>query len=171
MKIAITLAFLALATSAAFAQRFNSVAIQNYDGTTHRIAIDGDSLSVSLNGNAIRLSNSGITVEYDIPEVKHFEFEYYKFAEEEYYLGTKNDLSQSRLTQAPLPTIAFKVEGDRLLVSGLGCTGRAVLFGVTGSEVASAPVTELGTAAINIGSLGHGAYILNTGGKSFKISF
>lgn len=162
---------LSLVSSVAFGQSYNSVKIQNYDGAEHRIAIDGDSLSVSLNGSAVRLSNSGITVEYDIPEVKHFEFEYYKFAEKEYYLGTKNDLSQSRLTQAPVPTITFRVEGDRLIVSGLGSTGRAVLFGVTGSEVASAPVSDLGMAAINIGSLAHGAYLLAAGGKSFKISF
>lgn len=72
---------------------YNSLLIHNFDGTNHRIAIDGEALNITLNGKAVHMSNSGFTVEYEIPEVDYFAFEQYEFPEDTYYIGTKKDLT------------------------------------------------------------------------------
>ena len=71
---------------------YNSVLIQTYAGDKHRIAMDGDNLTVSLSDGAVRMGNTGYTVEYEIPEVRYFSFENYEFPEETYYVGTKPDI-------------------------------------------------------------------------------
>lgn len=71
----------------------NAVKITPADGSEpHRIAIDGTNLNISMTGTAIHLTNSGITVEYDLSEVKNFVPEHYEFAENEFYVGTKTDI-------------------------------------------------------------------------------
>lgn len=71
---------------------FNALKITNIDGTEHRIAIDGQNLRISMNADAIRLGNSGITVEYSPAEVNQFTFENYVFDENDpFYFGTKTD--------------------------------------------------------------------------------
>lgn len=80
---------------------YNSILIHNYDGSDHRIAIDGEALNISLSPEgAIHMGNSGITIEYDIPEVSYFAFEHYDFPADAYYIGTKEDINK---TPDPLP--------------------------------------------------------------------
>ncbi len=76
----------------ASSQMYNAVKIVPREGNVHRIAIDGSSLNISMNGRMIRMSNTGITIEYSIPEVKYFAFDSYEFPEGSYYDGTKQDL-------------------------------------------------------------------------------
>lgn len=72
---------------------YNAVKITPADGSApHRIAIDGTNLTITRTGNALHLTNSGITVEYLPEEVAHFAFERYEFAKDEYYSGTKKDI-------------------------------------------------------------------------------
>lgn len=71
----------------------NAVKITPADGSEpHRIAIDGSNLTLSRSGNALHLTNSGITVEYLPEEVANFSFEHYDFAENEYYVGDRKDI-------------------------------------------------------------------------------
>lgn len=268
---------------------YNSVLIHNHDGSDHRIAIDGEALNVSLSANgAIHLGNSGITIEYSIPEVDYFAFEQYDFPDDTYYIGSKTDLNatpapdpepfdlivtpangsehpngfssisfahpdgadlevkgssavllkygvvtvyrwnaealvaaydqttrsftftgldcsedgtynltvpsnlivekenpinynntlaasfkvdtKSGLTDSEVKTLGFNVEGGRLLIRGISSGSHATLFAVGGSVAAQAPVTPFGTAAIDVSSLAHGAYVLHVDGKSFKIT-
>lgn len=270
---------------------YNSVLIHNYDGSEHRIAVDGEALNVTLSPEgAIHMTNTGITVEYSVPEVSYFAFENYAFPDDTYYIGTKTDVNETPNPPAdPVPfdltvtptsgstfrngftsvsfahpegvelevkgsstvslkngivtvykwnaeslakaydaatrsftfsgldcsangtytltvpsnlivekdtpvnfnnaltatyvvddnvgiadagarTLGFKVDGGRLLISGISAGARAVLYSVGGSEVAGAPVTPFGTAAISVASLAHGAYVLSVDGKSFKIT-
>ncbi len=269
---------------------YNSVLIHNYDGSDHRIAIDGEALNVTLNGKSVHLSNTGITIEYEIPEVKYFSFEKYDFPEDTYYIGNKKDLSEieiplpdpvpfdltvtpadgstmpegftsisiahsaglstkvagsgsvllSRgvtpvyrwnatqlaeaydeatccytfsglncsvegtyvlsvpsnlivetetptnynnlltarfkvqkvdgLDSASTPTLTFRNEGRRILISGISSGSEATLFSIGGTAVASATVTPFGTAAIDASALQAGVYVLSVDGKTFKIT-
>lgn len=269
---------------------FNSVLIRNADGTDHRIAIDGEALNVTMSGRAIHMTNTGITIEYEIPEVKYFTFENYEFPEDVFYIGTKSDLNETpeplpepepfdlvvtpasgstieggftsisfahanglelqiagnesvtlsrgitpifkwtptllkqcydaethtftlsnlncttegtymltvpssllvetdtptnfnnpllasfivkevnAINDVEVPTLVFKVEGSRLLVSGIGSGSEATLYSIGGVKMASAPVTPFGTAAIDVAPLAAGAYILSVDGKTFKIT-
>ncbi|MDE5972486.1 MAG: discoidin domain-containing protein [Muribaculaceae bacterium] len=268
---------------------YNSVLIHNYDGSDHRIAIDGDALNVCLSPEgAVHLSNSGITIEYEIPEVSYFAFENYDFPDDTYYIGSKRDLNAepapepepfdlvvtpadgsvhpdgftsisfahpegvelevkgtsavllkfgvvtvyrwnaealaeaydaathsftfsgldcmepgsynltvpsslfvekenpidynnqlmasfrvskgAGIDDARVKTLGFSVEGGRILIRGISAGREAMLFTVGGSVVAQAPVTPFGTAAVDVSSLAHGAYVLRVDGKSFKIT-
>ncbi len=71
----------------------NAVKITPADGSeAHRIAIDGTNLTISMTGPTIRMSNSGITVEYSPEEISYFSFEEYAFDEDAYYVGSKSDI-------------------------------------------------------------------------------
>jgi hypothetical protein len=70
---------------------YNSVKITLPDGTEHRIAVDGENLAFNLTGTSIRMTNSGITVVYDISDVKQFNFEHYDFPTDVYYVGDRDD--------------------------------------------------------------------------------
>lgn len=83
---------------------FNAVRITNVGGEAHRIAIDGRNLTISMNGSAVRLSNSGITVEYSPAELEHFTFENYTFGEDDpFYFGTKTDVLAKRFDLVVTP--------------------------------------------------------------------
>ena len=71
----------------------NAVKITPADGSEpHRIAIDGTNLTVSMAGSMIRMTNSGITIEYTPQEVSYFSFEEYEFGEDSFYSGSKQDI-------------------------------------------------------------------------------
>lgn len=73
---------------------YNAVKITPSDGSTpHRIAIDGTNLTIAMNGSAVQLSNSEITVEYLMEEFSYMEFENYEF-ENGLYDGTKRDVNE-----------------------------------------------------------------------------
>lgn len=72
--------------------KYNAIRITTPDGDEHRIAIDGKNLAFSMSGENIRMGNSGITVEYSMSEVKHFQPEHYDFKNEELYVGPKKDI-------------------------------------------------------------------------------
>ncbi len=93
----------------------NAVLIHNTDGSDHRIAIDGEALNVTLNGRMVHMTNSGITIEYDIPEVQHFAFETYQFPEDTYYIGNKQDLnSQPQPDPEPFDLIVTPADGTEV---------------------------------------------------------
>lgn len=98
----------------------NSVKIVLPDASEHRIALDGDNLKVSLNEGAIRLANSGIIVEYDMAEVRHFAFEHYDFPEDAFYVGTKEDLTPAPIIPDPKPTALAIMPDDGIVESITG---------------------------------------------------
>lgn len=72
------------------------------DATPHRIAIQGDKLTISMNHEYVRLGNENITVEYNMAEVARFNFEQYDFGEDSYE-GDKKDIYSSRFTPTVKP--------------------------------------------------------------------
>ncbi len=83
--------------------QYNAVKITTIAGQEHRIAIDGQNLTISMNNGAVRMSNTGITVEYAPAEVKSYTFENYNFADDPYYTGTKTDVLTPRFDMAVTP--------------------------------------------------------------------
>lgn len=78
---------------------YNAIRITPKDSSEpHRIAILGNSLSMSMSFDCIRLSNSDITVEYPMDEVEKFNFESYNFSDDESYIGDKQDVLTSTFT-------------------------------------------------------------------------
>lgn len=271
---------------------YNSVKINVAGGETHRIAMDGGSLTMTMNEHLIRMANSGITVEYEMDEASSFEPEYYEFPEGSLYSGTHTDVmipgtpfepvvtpapgiypsgtritslsvahpdghhmdvnstSRNRITLgteddrssvfnytasalskvydselrtfnlpltdslpdgtyvlhvAPellvhksyattnsmlhvtyqigepsgisLPTtdgvstLAFKVDGGYLHVTGATPGTYATVHSLAGMRVANVPVNSMGTASVAVASLGgHGVYLLTVEDKTFKIT-
>ncbi len=72
------------------------------DATPHRIAIQGDKLTISMNHEYVRLGNEDITVEYNMAEIARFNFEQYDF-EDNSYEGDKKDIYTSRFTPTVKP--------------------------------------------------------------------
>lgn len=85
------------------AVQYNAVKITTVAGQEHRIAIDGQNLTISMNNGAVRMSNTGITVEYAPGEVKSYSFENYDFADDAYYYGTKTDVLAPRFDMTVSP--------------------------------------------------------------------
>jgi len=83
--------------------QYNAVKITTIAGQEHRIAIDGQNLNISMNNGAVRLSNTGITVEYTPAEVKSYSFENYNFTDDPYYYGTKTDVLTPRFDMVVTP--------------------------------------------------------------------
>lgn len=83
---------------------FNALRITPYgaDATPHRIAIQGDKLTVSVVHGYVRLGNEDITVEYPMDDVARFSFDYYEFGESSYN-GDKKDIYTSRFTPTVKP--------------------------------------------------------------------
>lgn len=73
------------------------------DATPHRIAIQGDKLTASVNHGYVRLGNEDITVEYAMADVARFTFEYYDFGDADSYTGDKKDIYTSRFTPTVKP--------------------------------------------------------------------
>lgn len=71
---------------------YNAIQIETPAGNKHRIAIDGENLAFSMVNGNIRMGNSGITIEYAMSEVRYFRPEKYDFADEEFYVGPKEDI-------------------------------------------------------------------------------
>lgn len=84
---------------------YNSIRISpKRAGTgTHHIAIQGDALTFSMNQGWLRMSNTDITVEYDLADVKDFRFEHYNFDDNESYVGNKQDVLTSTFGLGVLP--------------------------------------------------------------------
>ncbi len=70
---------------------------------THHIAIQGDALTFSMNQGWLRMSNTDITVEYDLADVRDFKFEHYDFETDQAYVGNKKDVLTSTFGLGVLP--------------------------------------------------------------------
>ncbi|MDE6514045.1 MAG: discoidin domain-containing protein [Muribaculaceae bacterium] len=81
---------------------------------THHIAIQGDALTFSMYQGWLRMSNTDITVEYDLADVQNFQFENYKFAVDESYVGNKEDVLTSTFRLGVLPA-----QGEVTKLSGI----------------------------------------------------
>lgn len=84
---------------------YNAIRISpKHAGTgTHHIAIQGNALSFSMNQGWLRMSNTDITVEYDLADVKDFTFEHYNFPDDESYEGNKKDVLTSTFSLGVTP--------------------------------------------------------------------
>lgn len=82
---------------------YNAVKISTANGKIHRIAFDGENLKFAMTGDVIRMSNSGITVEYAMAEVSRFSFEKYEFKTDSVYYGTKKPIDQPRFDMVVTP--------------------------------------------------------------------
>ena len=71
---------------------YNALRIVTSKGDSHRIAIDGKQLALSLADGKIRMGNSAITVEYSMDEVAYFQPDNYEFDADELYNGPKRDI-------------------------------------------------------------------------------
>lgn len=84
---------------------FNAIKITPMvSATPHRIAINGNELTMSAGYGYIRMSNSDITIEYSPAEVARMNFENYDFGNES-YIGPKKDVLTATfgLTASPAP--------------------------------------------------------------------
>lgn len=73
------------------------------DATPHRIAIQGNKLTASVNHGYVRLGNEDITVEYAMADVARFNFEHYDFGDAESYTGDQKDIYTARFTPTVTP--------------------------------------------------------------------
>lgn len=89
---------------------FNALKITTIAGEQHRIALDGRNLTVSMSNGSVRLSNTGITVEYTPSEVESYSFEQFSFpATDPYYQGTKSDVLTPRFDMSVSPADGSEV--------------------------------------------------------------
>lgn len=80
--------------------------IHKNSGQPDRIAIQGNALTFSMNQGWLRMSNTDITVEYDLADVKSFKFEKYDFKDGQSYYGSKKDVLTSTFSLGVIPAPA-----------------------------------------------------------------
>lgn len=144
----------------------NALKISLRNGETHYIAIDGNNLELNVSANAIRLGNSGITVEYDSAETHKFTPANYQFPAGKLYLGNKQDISGSPVVADD--AIILQLSGQTLTVSGIAGNGKVTLHSDKGMLAGSTEAKD-GIASFDVSSLAGGAYILHANDKSVKI--
>lgn len=71
-----------------------------------QIAIQGDALTFSMNQGWLRMSNTDITVEYNLADIKSYKFVHYDFAKDESYVGNQKDVLTSKFDLAVVPAPA-----------------------------------------------------------------
>lgn len=71
-----------------------------------QIAIQGNALTFSMNQGWLRMSNTDITVEYNLADIKSYKFIHYDFAKDESYVGNQKDVLTSKFDLAVVPSPA-----------------------------------------------------------------
>lgn len=68
-----------------------------------QIAIQGSALTFSLNQGWLRMSNTDITVEYNLADIKSYKFIHYDFGQDQAYVGDQKDVLTSKFTAGVVP--------------------------------------------------------------------
>lgn len=71
-----------------------------------QIAIQGNALTFSMNQGWLRMSNTDITVEYNLADIKSYKFIHYDFAADASYVGNQKDVLTSKFELAVVPAPA-----------------------------------------------------------------
>lgn len=71
-----------------------------------QIAIQGNALTFSMNQGWLRMSNTDITVEYNLADIKSYKFIKYNFNADESYVGNQKDVLTSKFDLAVVPAPA-----------------------------------------------------------------
>lgn len=141
---------------------YNAVRILPADGSApHQIAIQGDALTFTMQNGYIRMANSDIIVEYLPEEISAFKFIHYDFPADKSYIGDRDDV-RSEISEPRVATLGIERRGNELLLSG--ADGIAELYDLKGHIVAR------GQAAISVGGLQKGVYILKANNITLKIT-
>lgn len=156
----------------------NSILIATKGGQNHRIAIDGDNLSLSMSGTWLRLANSQLTVEYSMSEVTHFKAEKYAWPDNVAYEGTKTDVTgqpwpdddQTNLISQINSELTLGLRNGHITATGAKPGELLRAIGLNGIEAARATADSNGVATIDTAGLHAGIYIVNISGVTLKIT-
>ncbi len=123
-----------------------------------QIAIQGDALTFSMNQGWLRMSNTDITVEYNLADIKSYKFIHYNFAGNQSYVGDQKDVLTSKFNLAVIPAPAtVETLGSVAIVppsasrANHSVEGRATLSSPAGT-IASFSADELDSLRADDGS-------------------
>lgn len=108
---------------------YNAISIvRKAQSEPDRIAIQGNALTFTMNQGWLRMSNTDITVEYDLADVKSFKFEKFDFADGQAYTGTQKDVLTStfNLGVVPAPATVKELSGLAIVPPAATHLNRAV---------------------------------------------
>ncbi len=123
-----------------------------------QIAIQGDALTFSMNQGWLRMSNTDITVEYNLADIKSYKFIHYDFANGQSYVGNQKDVLTSKFNLGVVPPPATVETLSAVAIVPPSATHvnrsveeRAILSSETG-QVASFTADELDSLRADDGS-------------------
>ena len=133
----------------------NELVIHLLTGTTQRFVLINENPTISFSGENIVVQTSTTTVTYAMEDVSYFNYE---------DNGMPTGIGGASVTDG------MKIDGDRILFSGLPVGSKVFVYTTAGKVCMSETVGADGTASLNINSLSRGVYIVNADNISTKIT-
>lgn len=144
---------------------YNSIRIVHKGpGQPDHIAIQGDALTFGMNQGWLRMTNTDITVEYNLDDVQSFKFEKFDFADSPGYYGNKKDVLTStfELGVVPAPAEVDSIVGIAIVPPAATRLNRAVEAKAT-LTYKSQPIASLNADQIDSLRTDNGSYPLPVG--------